>query len=195
METMKWAALGVCALAAAAIGIFAGWAFGVRDSGGTVYVTVRGSGNPAEDRWAAQICTAVATWERAWVETVAKPTVEPHRRTRVPVATIVARMHRLTNRLRTDIDGVVPPTHQVGRWQRYFAKAVRTNDGRFAKLEPRDFNGFQDAFQHVVQPWSELYGLISSDATLASPRLGVIFAEADACDEADRHSLTGKPWP
>jgi hypothetical protein len=188
---MKWPALAMCAIAAASVALFAGWAFGVRDAGGTDYVTVRGSGNPAEDRWAEQLCTAVATWERSWVKTVVKPTDRRNGRTRVPVATIIARMQRLTHRLRTGVDNVVPPTHRVGRWQQYFAKTARTYDAKFAKLDARDFIWIRDA----VQPWGDVYGLVSSTAALASPKLGVMFAEADTCDEADRYGLTGKDWP
>ena len=187
----KWAALLVCAVAAAAVGIFAIWAFGIRDSGATAFVTVNGSGNPAEDEWAAQICTAVANWERPWVKTVFAPINRRYRRKRVPVATTIERMQVLTNRLRTDIDRIVPPTDRMRKWQRYFAKTARGYAEKFGKLEPDRFSKVKD----VVSPWGDISGDVTSFANLASPHLGVLFAEAKACDEVDRYSLTGKPWP
>lgn len=182
---MKWAAQAICAVAGVAVALFAVWAFGVREAGGTDYVTVRGSGNPAEDRWAAQICTAVADWERHLWKTVIRPTNPLDRRV------AITGMRQATRRLRADLDRIAPPTDVTRRWQRYVEKAVRENDAKFSKLDPREFNRIEDA----AHPLGDVYRLISWDATLASPKLGVMFAEADACDEADRYSLTGTPWP
>lgn len=184
----KWAALSICAVAAAAVGIFAIWAFGIRDSAATAFVTVNGSGNPAEDKWAAQMCTAVANWERPWAKTVFN---RRFFRNRVPVATTIERMQVLTNRLRTDIDRIVPPTDRTRKWQRYVAKTARAYDERFAKLEPDGFSKQRD----VWPPWGEISDGVRSTANIASPHLGVLFAEAKACDEVDRYSLTGNPWP
>lgn len=179
--------MAICALAGAAFAMFTVWAFGVRGSDETMYVTVEASGNPAEDRWAAQICTAVAAWERPWVKTV----VVQRDQDRVPLATTIETMRVLTNRLRTDIDQIVPPTDRTRRWQRYIAKTAREWEARFSKLEPIGFSLIRD----VVPPVGDISDSVRSTANLVSPHLGVLFAEAKACDEVDRYSLTGKPWP
>jgi hypothetical protein len=105
----RWAAVALCATAVAAITIVAIWAFAVRGSGEAVTVTIPESGNVTEYRWASKICAAIADWDRSWVKTVVEPTA-PANGGNAPIGRTIDKMRQLTDRLRSDIEAIDPPT-------------------------------------------------------------------------------------
>jgi hypothetical protein len=193
----KWMALAVCAVAAAAVGIFAIWAFGIRDSTKTV-----GAANAAELRWATEVCRAIGDWEKEWVKTVVDPTQPKDPKTRVAVERIITRMRVLNNRLRADLDTIDPPTDRTRDAQQSIEGAPKVYARYFRALEPDTLlsgvylgppvHSRAGALNRIaVKAWLEISDSIEM-TYFYSPYIGVAFEEADACDEVRRHSPTGR---
>ena len=188
--------LAIGGIAVAAVGIFAIWVFGIRDSTEAV-----GAANLPERQWAEEVCTAIGGWEKEWVKTVVDPTQPKDPKTRVAVESIIAKMRVLNNRLRADLDKIDPPTDRTRDAQRSIEVAPRVYARWLRALDPDTLlsgeylgppvHSRAGALNRIaVKAWFEIPDSIEM-TYFFSPYIGVAFEEADACDVVRRHSPTG----
>lgn len=188
--------MAVSATVVSAIAILSIWTFGVHGSGKTVTVRVPQSGNPAEYRWASNICAAITDWDRSWVDAVIEPTAPANARAKAPpIGRTLNTMRELTGQVRADIAAIDPPTKQASEAQDYMRITPLVEARGLAKMKP-SFSLKEFAFLHIRSRAAALNFLgrkmrvemnwLIKYPYYASPYVGVALQDSPDCPDIPR---------